>query len=58
MIVVEFLDGFGCEVVEVLVGAFGVEPEHPFGGGDLDAVVALVGYDLIHGVERGADGGL
>ena len=38
VIVVEFLDGLGGEVVEVLVGAFGVEPEHPFGGADLDVV--------------------
>ena len=38
MIVVEFLDGLGGEVVEVLVGAFGVEPHHPFGGRQLDLV--------------------
>lgn len=38
MIVVEPLDGFGGEVVEVLVGAFGVEPLHPVGGGDFDVV--------------------
>ena len=38
LIVVEFLDGLGGEVVEVLVRAFGVEPEHPFGGGQLDLV--------------------
>ena len=34
----EFLDGLGGEVVEVLVRAFGVEPEHPFGGGEFDVV--------------------
>jgi hypothetical protein len=26
------------EVVEVLMGPFGVEPHHPFGGGDFDMV--------------------
>jgi hypothetical protein len=30
VIVVELLDGFGGEVVEVLVRAFGVEARHPF----------------------------
>jgi hypothetical protein len=34
----EFLDGQGSEVVEVVVRAFGVEPEHPFGGCELDVV--------------------
>ena len=38
MIVMEFLDGFGGEVVEVLVRALGVEPQHPLGGGDFDVV--------------------
>ena len=38
MIVVELLGGFGGEVVEVLVRAFGVEPKHPFSGGQLDLV--------------------
>jgi hypothetical protein len=38
VIVVEFLDGLGGEVVEVFVWVFGVEPEHPFGGRDLDLV--------------------
>jgi hypothetical protein len=38
VIVVEFLDGFGGEVVEVFVRALGVEPMDPFGGGDLDVV--------------------
>ena len=38
MIVVEFLDGLGGEVVEVLVRAFGVEPLHPLGGRQLDLV--------------------
>jgi hypothetical protein len=36
----EFLDGLGSEVVEVLVRAFGVEPEHPFGGCEFDVVDA------------------
>ena len=34
----EFLDGLGGEVVEVFVRAVGVEPEDPFGGGELDVV--------------------
>lgn len=38
MIVVELLGGFGGEVVEVLVGPFGVEPHHPFSRGDLGLV--------------------
>ena len=38
VIVVEFLDGLGGEVVEVLVRAFGVEPLHPFGGAEFDLV--------------------
>ena len=38
VIVMEFLDGLGGEVVEVLVRALGVEPEHPLGGSDLDLV--------------------
>ena len=38
MIVVELLDDLGGEVVEVLVGAFGVEPHDPLRGGDLDLV--------------------
>jgi len=32
----EFLDSLGSEVVEMLVRALGVEPEHPFRGGQLD----------------------
>ena len=38
MIVMEFLDGLGGEVVEVFVRALGVEPQHPLRGGDLDLV--------------------
>ena len=38
MIVVELLGGFGGEVVEVLMRAFGVEPHDPFGGRELDLV--------------------
>lgn len=38
MIVVELLDGLGGEVVEVLVGAFGIEPGDPFGGRQFDLV--------------------
>lgn len=38
VIVMEFLDGLGGEVVEVLVRALGVEPRHPFRGGDFDLV--------------------
>jgi hypothetical protein len=38
VIVVELLGGFGGEVVEVLVRAFGVEPEDPLGGRQLDLV--------------------
>ena len=38
MIVVELLGGFGGEVVEVLVRAFGVEPDDPFGGREFDLV--------------------
>jgi hypothetical protein len=38
VIVVELLGGFGGEVVEVLVRAFGVEPHHPFGGRQFDLV--------------------
>ena len=38
MIVMELLGGLGGEVVEVLVGTFGVGPDDPFGGGDLDLV--------------------
>ena len=38
MIVVELLGGLGGEVVEILVRAFGVEPHHPLGGGQLDLV--------------------
>lgn len=34
----ELLGGFGGEVVEVLVRAFGVEPDDPFGGRQLDLV--------------------
>jgi len=36
--VVMLLDGLGGEVVEVLVGAFGVEPGDPPGGAELDVV--------------------
>jgi hypothetical protein len=38
VIVMELLDGLGGEVVEVLVRALCVEPEHPFGGAQLDVV--------------------
>ena len=38
MIVVELLDRFGGEVVEVLVRALGVEPNDPFRGRQLDLV--------------------
>ncbi len=38
VIVVEFLDGLGGEVVEVFVRALGVEPLHPVRGGHLDLV--------------------
>ena len=38
VIVVELLGGLGGEVVEVLVRAFGVEREDPFGGAQLDVV--------------------
>lgn len=59
MIVVELLDGLGGEVVEVLVRALGVEPHHPFGGGQFDLVDvpprALAADDLV--LER-SDGGL
>jgi hypothetical protein len=34
----EFLDGLGSEVVEVLVRALGVEPGNPFSGAELDMV--------------------
>jgi hypothetical protein len=34
----ELLGGLGGEVVEVLMGAFGVEPHHPFSRGGLDLV--------------------
>ena len=34
----EFLDGFGGEVVEVFVRALGVEPQDPLGGGQFDVV--------------------
>jgi hypothetical protein len=36
--VVELLHGLWGEVVEVVVGPLGVEPLHPFGGGQLDLV--------------------
>ena len=59
MIVVEVLDGFGGEVVEVLVRSLGVEPHHPLGGGQLDLVDvapgALPADDFV--LER-PDGGL
>ena len=38
VIVVEFLDSLGGEVIEVFVGPLDVEPEDPFGGGELDVV--------------------
>ena len=50
VIVVELLDGFGGEVVEVLVGAFGVEPHDPFGGRQfdlLDGAPRLSGFDQL-----------
>jgi len=34
----QFLDGLGGEVVEVLVRAFGVEPLDPFGSAEFDVV--------------------
>lgn len=38
VIVVELLDGFGREVVEVFVRTLGGEPDDPFGDGELDLV--------------------
>ncbi len=38
VIVVELLDRLGGEVVEILVRAFGVEPDDPFSGRKLDLV--------------------
>jgi len=59
VIVVEFLDCFGCEVVEVFMRAFGVEPEHPFAGGDLDVVdVAPGSLPADEFVLERSDGGL
>lgn len=59
MIVVQFLDGLRSEVVEVLVRPFGVEPDDPFGGAELDVVNvapgALAADELV--LER-PDGGL
>ena len=59
MSVVQLLDGFGGEVVEVFVGSFGVEPVDPVGGFELDVVDvapgALAADQLV--LER-ADGGL
>jgi len=59
VIVVQFLDGLRSEVVEVLVRPFGVEPDDPFGGAELDVVNvapgALAADELV--LER-PDGGL
>ena len=38
MIVVELLDGLGGEVVELVMGSLGVEPDDPFGGAEFDVV--------------------
>ena len=58
MIVVELLGGFGGEVVEVFVGPLGVEPDDPFGGGDLDVVdIALGALAADEFVLEGPDGG-
>jgi hypothetical protein len=59
VMVVERLDGLGSEVVEVLVGASGVEPDHPFGGRQLDLVdVAPRALPADKFVLERADGGL
>ena len=59
MIVVKLLDGLGCEVVEVLVGAFGVEPGDPFGGAEFDVVdVAPGALPVDQLVLERPDGGL
>ena len=58
MIVVELLGGFGGEVVEVLVRAFGVEPHDPFRGRQLDLVdVAPRALPADEFVLERADGG-
>ena len=38
MSVVQPFDGFGGEVIELVVGSLGVEPLDPSGGGQLDVV--------------------
>ena len=59
MIVVELLGGFGGEVVEVLVGAFGVEPHDPLGGRQCDLVdVAPGALPADEFVLERSDGGL
>ena len=59
MIVVELLGGFGGEVVEVFVRAFGVEPQHPLRGGDLDVVdVAPGALPTDEFILKRPDGGL
>ena len=59
MIVMQFLDPLGGEVVEVLVRALSVEPEYPFGGAEFDVVDAapraLAADEFV--LER-SDGGL
>jgi hypothetical protein len=48
---VKLLDGLGGEIVEVFVGALGVEPGDPLGGAELDLVDvapgALAGDQLV-----------
>ena len=59
MIVMEFLDGLGGEVVEVFMRAFGVEPHHPFGSREFDLIdVAPGALPADEFVLERADGGL
>jgi hypothetical protein len=45
--VVELLELDRCEVVDGAVGALGVEPLHPSGGGDLDLVDVAPGAFVV-----------